>query len=204
MSIILSFGAILAGAYLFLFVFWRRLKEDYSGSLILHSGTIFVLLTLLGAVAARILSSFLSPSAIFLPSGLWFWGACVGFLLAFAISTRKLKLKAVESFEAAGIASLYSLLIAFLLNYSWQLFLVTAFSLVIFNFLERTYRNFHWYKSGRVGFSGLAAIGFFFLLRTIAVLVVASLPSTIGRVDLVLSAVSAFLLFFSLYNLAES
>ena len=80
MSNLISIIIGVLGFLPFLFVFWKRLKEDYSSSQIFESGfyiifaiAFFVLIFAFG------LSRFLPPSSIFSPAGLWFWGGVVGF-----------------------------------------------------------------------------------------------------------------------------
>lgn len=204
MSIFLDLLVLVFGSLVFLFFFWRRLKEDYSSSLIFSSGLTVIFAVLIGVGLSKIPSGLLKPSQVFAPQELWFWGGFLGFLAGFGISLRRFKLRIVETFEAAIIGLLFLLLLVYLRNLSFVFVLITAVILLIFHFFESKYRRFSWYKSGRVGFSGLMAAGLFFLARMILSVSMPGVSSVVGKVDLVLSGVSAFLLFFSLYNLSES
>lgn len=194
----------LLGGILFLFIFWKRLREDYSSELIFNSGTIFVLLIIAGFFLFRLAAGLIAETPIFNPNGLWFWGSIGGFLLAFLLSLKKFKLRAVETFEAAAIASLCWLLLVYASNLVWPSFALVLILLAVFYQLERNYKRFSWYKSGRKGFSGQAVVGIFFLYRFVAALVSPSSFSLLGRVELIPSAAATFLLLFSLYNLSES
>jgi hypothetical protein len=204
MSIFADLLVLIFGCLVFLFFFWRRLKEDYSSSLIFSSGLTIIVAVLIGVGLSKIFSGLVRPGKVFVPRELWFWGGYLGFLAGFGLALRRFKIKSVETFEAGVLGLLFLLLLVYIKSLSLVFVLATVAVLLIFRFFESKYRRFGWYKSGRVGFSGLAAAGIFFLARMIISVSVPGATSVVGKVDLVLSGVSAFLLFFSLYNLSES
>lgn len=195
----------------FLFIFWKRLKEDYSSKLIFDSGFIFIGSFIVFSVIFFLSSKLAPDNNLFRPSQMWFWGGVLGILIALRIITSKLKLKTVETFEAAIVGSVFWMLVFYFVNFiqtssaqSGILAAVCGGLLILFYVLNNNYKKFNWYKSGKVGFSGLMVSGLFFLFRVFFAYFAPYSFSVIGRVDVLLSAVSAFLLFFSLYNLSEA
>lgn len=210
MSTITAFFLVL-GAISFLFMFWRRLKEDYAASMIFSAGFLMII----GSVVFLLLSKFLlskvlTASNFFNLQGLWFWVSLMGFSLGLVVSIYKYKLRIFETIEAAGVAAILWLVLAFLglaissLNYFFLVgagFLLLLF--IAFFFIDAHYKNFSWYKSGRVGFSGLTVIGLLFLARGVIATIFPSMIFLVGKVDIILSATAAFLTFFSVFNLAK-
>lgn len=211
MSNLLPYIIFLFGSFIFLFTYWKKLKEDYAGVEIFTSG--FYILAGIGVftlIFGLLLKSFLHDSAFFTGSGLWFWGGVAGATVGFIASILRFRLKLFETFEAMGIGLLFFILLFFIYD---ALKNQSIFSLIgsviltglvgVFFFLEGNYRKFTWYKSGKVGFSGLSVIGLLFLLRTVVGLTFPFVFSFIGRVDALISGSISFILFLLLYNLGE-
>lgn len=185
----------------FLFFFWRRLREDFEPPVIFRSGLLIVAGFAVGsATAGVLLPRFLPSSAIFSPTGLWFWGAGIGLAIGFAISYRVFKLPFYESLEAAVVGFLFA---SPFITREW---IYEFISLCVYYYLRSHYKSFSWYKSGKVGFAGLATMGVFFLVRSILALVGGSMIvfTGIGKVEVVLCAALSFLSFFAVYNLSEN
>jgi hypothetical protein len=79
----------------------------------------------------------------------------------------------------------------------------TLILIVTFYFFETKYKNFSWYKSGKVGFSGLAVLGIFFLVRALVALSFSFVLSFAGKFESVFSGITAFLFFLGVFNLAR-
>lgn len=203
LSILHHASLFLAGSFLFLFIYWKRLREDYSSELIFSSAISFILAILAGLLLSLFLSGAISQSSVFIPSGLWFWGCFLGFVFGYLVSVKKFKLRSVETFEGGAIAAAPWLLLAYLIAQAFLFFAVVLFLLLVFYVLEKKYKSFQWYKSGRKGFSGFATLAAYFVVRGVASILAPNTFSLIGKVDLLPSAISAFLLLFSLYNLSE-
>lgn len=131
-------------------------------------------------------------------------------MFGFLISIQRFKLKLFEAFESVSIASLYLLLIIFLAdalkNSSWSSLVASAIFVAlisIFYFLESRYKKFTWYRSGKIGFSGLTSLGIMFLLRGILAIPFPFVLSFLGKVEGLVSSVTAFVLFLALFNLAR-
>lgn len=211
MSILPLILASAFGAISFLFIFWKRLKEDYAPKLIFDAGFIFVGCFSVFSLIFFLVSKFSPDSVLFRPSQMWFWGGILGILTALRIVNTKLKLKVIETFEAVVLGTSFWLVILYVLEFISLrsqnfpiLALISAGIFLLFFVLDKKYKSFNWYHSGKVGFSGLVVSGLFFLFRVIYAYLEPTSFSVIGRVDVVLSAVAAFLIFFSLYNLSES
>lgn len=210
-TILLYISASVLGAIFFLFIFWRRTREDYSKKIVFSSGFSILFTVVFSTFVSFYISRFLPNNSIIDSSQIWFWGAVFGFLMSFIVNSFTKKIKFFESLEASGMGLFIWLGFIFVAsgisNRSLDSLMASGIVLVLFViylYLERNYRKFTWYKSGRVGFSGLTTLGLFFLVRTGISIYGGSMLSLAGRVEVILSSVIAFLLFFSVYHLSET
>ena len=189
----------LVGVILFLFLFWRRLKEDYPTPEIFTSAFYVLLGTLLG----YLVSKFYFPS-------LWFWLEGVGIALGLTLGVVRYKFRFFEVLESLVLGILPWLGLIFLKDSirlssltSFLSFFAVACLLTLFAYLDASYKNFSWYRSGRVGFSGLTTLGALFLLRAGFA---SFFPNVISFVkyEAILSGIAAFAIFLAIYNLARS
>lgn len=191
--------ANLIGFFVFLFFIWKRLKEDY------HFEKTFTLAfyILLGLLISYFLAQKLLPQY-------WFWIELLGLAAGFSIGTMRLKMRVWESFEGVLVGGLIWLSLIFIADsvvnsslLSFLAFWVCLFSVVLFFFLDAHYRRFSWYKSGRVGFAGLATTGVFFLTRSVVALLSLPVISLVGRFEGVFSGIMSFSAFLLLFNLSR-
>lgn len=189
----------LAGVLISLFLFWRRLKEDYPSEVVFTTSFYMLLGILLGLLISK----------KFIPS-FWFWGAFSGASLGILVGVLKYKLRIFEAVEAATLGLLPWLGIYFLSDSiinsslpSFLAFFAITCLVTLFAFLDAHYKNFTWYKSGRVGFSGLTTLALFFLLRAGFAPFFPFVVSFTGRQDAILSGVTAFAFFLLTFNLAR-
>lgn len=187
------------GILIFLFLIWKRLKEDYSYEKIFNFGAL-----ILGGVLVGFL---VSKKAL---PNYWFFIEIIGAAIGFTIGIIKLKLKFYESFEAVILGLLPIITLFFLSdsikNLSLSSFLVFWLSLIcifLFFLVDAYYRGFSWYKSGRVGFSGLLIAGTFFLIRSLISLFFPNAISFSGTFETYISGTVAFALFLLLFNLSR-
>lgn len=201
--------AFLFGAFLFLFIFWRRLREDYTRDTVLNGGFVVFLSGFLSGVLGWAASFYLPDYLIFESVGLWFWSGFLGlFGGAYYYSLRnKLILSEVYEVSFIGILPFYFLLVLFdvlaafsVVSFVYLVLIVLVGGLYVY--LGRNYKRFSWYKSGRVGFAGLAALGVLFLFRAIIAAFDPLVISFVGSIEIVLSALVAFVAFFIIYNLS--
>lgn len=196
---IISLVLNLFGLLLFLFIFWRRLREDYIGNQIF--GTSFIIMVAL--FAARIFAKQFAED-------FWFWISLSFVSLGLTIGIVRYRLKIFEALEALVIGFLPWISFYFLADAikasspsSMIAAIVAALLAITFIILDKHYKIFTWYKSGRVGFSGLIILGIFFLIRSIVELIYDDVLSFSGNQDIYFSAIAAFCAFFVLYNLAK-
>lgn len=191
--------ANIAGIFAFLFFVWKRLREDY------HYEKIF-------SLAFYVLLGFLISFVVSLQffKDYWFWIQFAGVALGFIIGVWRQKIKIFESLEPLVVGFLAWLSLFFLSDsitsssvYSFAAFWVSLSCVFIFFFFDSYYRRFSWYKSGKVGFSGLATLGIFFLVRSLVALLNLPVISLVGIFDAVVSGAISFLAFLTLFNLSR-
>lgn len=189
----------LSGIIIFLFVFWKRLKEDYATNQIFT--TAFYVLSGVG------LGYFTSRR--FLPNA-WFWFVLGGIMFGLTLAGLRYKLRIFEAVEALTVGLLPWLGLFYLKDsidhsslFSFLAFFAVTSLLALFSYLDSHYKNFSWYKSGRIGFAGLTTLGLFFLIRGVFASFFPFVISFLGRYEAMISGVSAFVLFLLTFNLAR-
>lgn len=196
---IVNFLLILLGIILFLFIFWKRLKDDYSSNIIFGSGFAIILGIVLG----------LGLSKFFIP--LWFfWTAFVGSLLGMFLMILKFKLKFYETFESLILATMPLTSLMFfkdsVIHSSLNSFLAFAGSLILIflaYWFDLNYKSFTWYKSGKIGFAGLSAGIIFFLIRTVLAIFGISVLSFVDSLEPILSGIVVLIFIGLLVNLGK-
>lgn len=191
--------ANIMGISLFLFLYWRKLKEDYIVEKTFDSAVVFLVFITLGLIFSK-----------FFLNAFWFWITFFSLILAFLINTFVLKIKANELLDALAISTL-SWLSFYYLEYSvrnsslsaFLVFWISLISCFLFFLFSNFYRSFTWYKSGKMGFSGLATLGIFLILRSILYIFFPQTISFSGWVDPYLSTTFAFISFLLLFNLSR-
>lgn len=187
------------GIFFFLFIFWKRLKEDYVSNMLFTMAFYIIVGVFLGRAA----------SFYFLPQW-WFWTSFVGLLLGYFIGILRYKLKVFESMDALVPGIIFWLSFYFLqgaiVTSNLPGLLASVYLLVLgilYFIFDKHYKSFSWYKSGRIGFSGLTVLGILFLSRAIVAATFPNVLSFVGTLDVILSAVIAFIAFLSVFNLAR-
>jgi hypothetical protein len=187
------------GVLFFFFLFWKKLKEDYDSESI-FTFAIFI-------VAGIGITSLISQKV--LPQW-WFWTSCLGTVLGFILGRLKFKFRFFESLEATTIGLLPWLSFIFLQDAisstslpSLIAFMVLLLVIAFYVFLDAHYKKLTWYKSGKVGFSGLTTLGVLFLIRTAVAAGFPSMLSFLGPIDSILSGVIAFTSFLLVFNLSR-
>ena len=187
------------GILIFLFLFWKRLKEDYV------SGQIFnaAFYMLLGIFLGKILATKFFPDW-------WFWASFFGALVGVFAGVARFKLRILETFEAATLGLLPWIGLVFLREAiktsspnSFFASLVIFGLILLFFFFDSRYKKFTWYKSGRIGFSGLMVVGIFFLTRAAIAPIVPDVISFAGKYEAFFSGIFAFTSFLLVFNLAR-
>ncbi len=188
---------LILGGFLFLFTLWKRLKEDYFDNQVFTTGFyIFGLVAIANVLSWYFLKSY------------WFWVSLLGILLGVIAGSYRFKLRFFEVLEAC-VVSLFAPSIMFLiydgirLRHASSFFAISIVALFIglYYIFSTRYRTFTWYRSGRVGFSGLAILGLFFLVRAIIAIWFPDVLSFVQK-DWLISGSLAFITFLALLNLS--
>jgi len=189
----------ITGVLFFFFLFWKKLKEDYD------SESIFTFAVFIAAGIG--IFSFISQRILPL---WWFWASCLGATLGFIVGRLKFKFRFFESLEATTIGLLPWLSFIFLQDAisstslpSLIAFIVLLLVIAFYTFLDAHYKKLTWYKSGKVGFSGLTTLGVLFLIRTAVAAGFPSMLSFLGPIDSIISGVIAFTSFLLVFNLSR-
>ena len=194
---LMNLAATILGLFTFLFLFWKRLKEDYAGEIIFKSASYILVGIGVGwALAAN-----------FFPDW-FFWAAFAGGIFGLAFSILRFRVKFYETLEAFIISSLPMLSLVFLIDSavkssfsSFLAFDAILIMLFIAYYLDTHYKGFTWYRSGRIGFAGLTVAAIFFLTRTAIAMTKVTMVSFVGQGEAIISgamAVGCFLLLFNL------
>lgn len=131
-----------------------------------------------------------------------FWFNLFGLTLGYGIGGYWQKIKFYESFNSLVISLLPWFgvihLVRSIANSSlieFVIFWVCLLLIFLYFLIESQYRKFIWYKSGRVGFSGLMIAGIFFALQVVV------LDNIFEKY---ISTAIAFVFFLLLYKLSRS
>jgi hypothetical protein len=196
---IYSLAIVFLGTLCLSFIFWRRLKEDYINSQIFTS---ILIVSIVTAVFFILGSKYLGKFS--------FWISFIGYVLGITISSYKFRLRFYETFESAIIAVFPLLSGVYLLDvvnhssiFSLGAFVVTFAFQFLYLFINNRYKNFGWYKSGRIGFAGLTTLGIYFIVRGVVAIVFPFMLSFSGSYETIISGVVSFLLFLAVFDLSR-
>lgn len=209
MSNISPIIGFLIGILGFLFLTWRRLKEDYISDQIFSTGFIIIAFMLVGFSLSLAVYN-IQNTIFFNTEGLVFWLPLLFGTIGFVFCFYRFKLRFFETLESVGLGLIFLFASSVMgssvktLNLKATLFALVIFALIpLFFVFDKNYKKFSWYKSGKVGFSGLTILGIFFLVRAIIALISPNMLSFIGKSDAILSSIVAFIFFLTLYNLSN-
>lgn len=190
---------ILSGNFLFLYFFWDRLKEDYTSDFIFSTAFFIITGFILGSLVA----------SIYFPS-YWFWAGFLGVMTGVLYGIKKYKFKVTEITEASTVSLLPCMMLYYVFDSIVNKNTVSLFAsvvmgllMILFFVLQKHYRRFTWYRSGRVGFAGLSVLGLFFLIRAAVAVYFPFVLSFAGRHEVYLSSLVSFILFMGVFNLAR-
>jgi hypothetical protein len=196
---ILKIIFILSANILFLYFFWKRLKEDYLAD---HVFTTAVYVIFAGIISQVVSKRFFSQW--------WFWIGFVAILTGLAGGIYRYKLRIIESVEALFLSALPVLILIFTYHFITtrdHIYLLASIFLLLliftFYIFDKHYKGFSWYKSGRIGFSGLTIAGIFFLTRSAVASFLPDMLSFSGKYEVYISAMVAFIAFLGVFTLAR-
>jgi len=140
---------VIIGALVFLFLYWKKLRDDYSRDTVFTTGLFVVIGSIAGGVGGNLLSKVLMENRVFVPQGTWFWGSVLVSFVFFLFGVRKKKLRFFETFEAYGMGIIVWFAIFASILY-WPLSLVLIMFFILYLILNKYYKRFSWYQSGRL------------------------------------------------------
>jgi hypothetical protein len=196
--LIASTALNLVGVLMFLFLFWKRQKEDFSSEIIFRLATHILVGIGIGGLTSLYLIEY------------WIWLSFLGGLIGLLSAIYRLKTKFHEIFEAFVIGALPWLSGVFLLHSvrerslsSFLGFLVILIIIFVSYWLDAHYKNFSWYKSGKIGFTGLATLAIIFAFRSGLAIAGVSVLSFVGKFEHILSGVGLLASLLLLINLGR-
>lgn len=190
---------LILGVFFTLFIFWKRLRDDYASGIIFNS--LFI-------IFAVFFASYLISSNFF--PGWFFWIELAGVSIGLAIAVYRNKIRFYESLEALIFSFLPWVALTFLKDsvknlslFSFVAFAVMLVLIFVFYFVDTHYKNFTWYKSGKIGLSGLAVLFLFFLIRSAIAIFFPSVLSFSGNIEPYLSGIFALISLVMIFNLGK-
>lgn len=196
---IIEIAFAIFSVFLFLLLFWKSLKEDYTVGIIFNT-SFYILFSILASV---LFSSYFFEEW-------WFWLANVAIFIGLATGVVRYKMRFFEVLEATVLALLPWFGLIFLGNgltkgslTSYIAALGVVGLIALFIFLSGHYKSFSWYKSGRIGVAGLAVLAFLFLVRSGVAVFVPNVLSFVGRNEVYISGSAFIVCLAGLYTLAR-
>ena len=166
MGVFLYYLLVFFGIFSFSFVFWRKLREDYTPDQIFSATLLFLVGGFLGTV---IFNKWLPQFS--------FWGFIVGTFLFGFYSLKNFGMKFFEALDGITVGlSWFSIfaLGAIVIRDSWGDRFVNLIgvlpgvvTLLVYTFFLKKYRRFSWYPSGKIGFVGMSTVVVYFTLRAL-------------------------------------
>lgn len=186
-----SFLSSLIGILVFLFIFWKKMREDHSSEIIFSSASFILLGILIGSFFG-------------------FWFILLGIVLGVVASYLKNRIRVYEAVDALVISLLPWLSFYFLNDAavsssfsSFIGFLAVLLMILVYCFFWVKYKSFRWFKSGRVGFTGLATLFIFFLIRLALAIKFEGVLSFHQSLEVYLSGLSAAAAAFTVFRLGR-
>jgi len=196
-----NIAVLILGVLVFLYIFWKRLKEDYVPEIIFKTA----FCVLVGVFVSNILSNKFFPG--------WFlWFSFLGTLVGLTFGIFVYKVRFYEALEALVISFLPWVSLLFLsdsvVHYSLSSFIgfIAILVIIFISFwINDHYKNFSWYKSGKIGFAGLATLAIIFLIRSAIAISGIHVLSFVGqRYEAMVSGSLAFISCLLIYNLGRN
>jgi len=193
------------GIFILFFLLWKTLRDDYSYEKIFNLGFLIVFGFVLGLISSKIFNF-----SYYLAKDFSFWIILFGVTSGFIFGILKQKMNFFDSFEGFVVGNLSWVGLIFISDAvsksslsSFLAFWMSLICIFLFFFLNTVYKNFTWYKSGRVGFSGIFTALVFFLIRIITTFIFPDMISLAGKLEIYLSGSAALLFIVLLYNLSR-
>jgi len=82
-------------------------------------------------------------------------------------------------------------------------FLAILVFILVYYYFDSHYKKFSWYKSGKIGFSGLVTLGIIFLVRAGVAVSESVVLSFVDKYEAAFSATAALFCFLAVFNLGR-
>ncbi|MBI2590772.1 MAG: hypothetical protein HYW33_02715 [Candidatus Blackburnbacteria bacterium] len=186
------------GFFVFSFISWRKLREDYDVNLIFTLNLIFLLGGMsIGLVFARFLSASM-------------WGFLLGSLIIGWYAAKKMDFKIFEILDGVILGLVWLSLFfeaGLLVQFGWGKYFTNTLYLLIpilvlfcARYVLAGYRRFSWYPSGKIGFIGGASGLLYFSLLLLVDFALGLMLSSSGKfIESGISFAVAFVFFIALY-----
>jgi len=182
-----------------LFILWKKLRDDYIGSQIFGLGFgiyFFLIAGLLLFHYFKIL--YFEWIVIAAPLGVVFY----------YVYRVKMRLNELVNALAPSLymgSIYYYLMIVILKNNYFSLFgiVLSVLFIIIYFLLEKNYKKFQWYKSGKVGFSGLFVAGAYFFVNSALAVLVPDMVFFSGKINAIISLLLGLTAVLALVRLSK-
>lgn len=182
----------------FLFTLWRRLKDDYLPNQIFSTA----FLSLMGVAILGGLSKYVFGNW-------WFWLSLAGLIVGSILGLIKYRIRIYEYVDYITVPLMFWTFMLFLGDavggqnwYSLILSIISILILTLYYFLNKNYRKFSWYKSGKIGFAGLASLLVYFMIRALLAVFFPFMISFVGKTEIIVSGALALVLSLTLLQLS--
>lgn len=182
-----------------LFILWKKLRDDYIASQIFSLGFLIYFSVLIYFVSRKYFSFPYSEWLVLL----------IPFLITLIYSKRnRLRLNEVvnalvPSYLVAHFYFYVTLIIAgYRTNYIIAIFVILVLTL-IFSVTEKKFKNFSWYKSGKVGISGLLIFALMCIINAIIALLSPSMVFFSGKLNAIILIILALISATAIFTLSR-
>ena len=182
-----------------LFILWKKLRDDYIASQIfsLGFGIYFSL------VAGFLLFHFFKFSY-----SEWFIVAAPVVVVLYLSSRGRMRLNELVNALAPllYVSNIYYYLMLVILrnNYFGLIgVFLSVFFLVIYFLLEKNYKKLQWYKSGKIGFSGLFVLSVYFFMNSALAILIPDMVFFSGKINAIISMLLGLIFAFALTRLSK-
>jgi len=182
-----------------LFILWKKLRDDYIASQIfsLGFGIYFSL------VAGFLLFHFFKFSY-----SEWFIVAAPVVVVLYLSNRGRMRLNELVNALAPllYVSNIYYYLMLVILrnNYFGLIgVFLSVFFLVIYFLLEKNYKKLQWYKSGKIGFSGLFVLSVYFFMNSALAILIPDMVFFSGKINAIISMLLGLIFAFALTRLSK-
>ena len=182
-----------------LFILWKKLRDDYIASQIfsLGFGIYFSL------VAGFLLFHFFKFSY-----SEWFIVAAPVVVVLYLSNRGRMRLNELVNALAPllYVSNIYYYLMLVILknNYFALIGIFLSILFIIFYFLlEKNYKKLQWYKSGKIGFSGLFVLSVYFFMNSALAILIPDMVFFSGKINAIISMLLGLIFAFALTRLSK-